>query len=465
MARIVVVSNRVPVPGNAARAGGLAVTLQEALGQIGLWFGWSGDTSASAGEDAHVLSHGGTDYATIDLTEENFQNFYVGFANGTLWPLLHFRLGLIEFRREHLEGYRAVNRLFARALAKLLRPDDVIWVHDYHFIPLGRALRDLGVTNRIGFFLHIPFVPPSMFAALPQGNSLLQDFCAYDVVGFQTNEHLQDFRETVRQLLGYPVDAYGFIGAEQRSVQTIVCPVGIDPPQFHKQAERAARGRNNQRLIESLDGRKLMIGVDRLDYSKGLPNRFEAFNRLLTRFPDNSQQVSYLQVAVPSREEVSEYASLRQLLSRMAGDINGRHATFDWVPLRYMSQGFARSTLAGFYRVARVGVVTPLRDGMNLVAHEYVAAQDEGDPGVLVLSRFAGVASYFGDALIVNPYDPDEIADAMNAALSMPLDERRRRHAGLMAQLRGLTASNFTKTFLAALAGRSGESEKERVPA
>lgn len=448
MARIVVVSNRVPVPSQNARAGGLAVVLQEILGDIGLWFGWSGQQAVETQDEPTVETIRNTAYATIDLSEEDYQNFYVGFANGALWPLLHFRLGLIEFRREHLEGYRAVNERFAQALAKLLRPDDLIWVHDYHLIPLASALRRLGVKNRIGFFLHIPFVPPSVFAALPQGDSLLRDFCSYDVVGFQTAEHANDFRETVRQTLRLFVDDDGTILAEGRPVRSIVTPVGIDSAAFHRQAERASNSKNNARLLESLAGRQLMIGVDRLDYSKGLPNRFEAFNRLFTRFPEHLQQVSFLQVAVPSREDVTEYAALRQVLSRMAGDINGRHGTFDWVPLRYMSQGLARSTLAGFYRAARIGLVTPFRDGMNLVAHEYVAAQDPEDPGVLVLSRFAGVASYFRDALIVNPYDPDEIAEAMDAALRMTLDERRQRHASLAKALRSLSAASYARQFL-----------------
>ncbi|HEY1837336.1 MAG TPA: trehalose-6-phosphate synthase [Rhizomicrobium sp.] len=453
MARVVVVSNRVPVPDQGPRAGGLAIVLQEALSQIGLWFGWSGRTTPQGADDARIVQRGGIDYATIDLSKHNYDNFYVGFANGALWPLLHFRLGLIEFRREHLEGYRAVNDIFARALAKLLRPDDLIWVHDYHLIPLAAALRELGVTNRIGFFMHIPFVPPSVFAALPQGDGLLRDFCAYDLVGFQTDEHLHDFQDTIRQLLHYEIDAQGTIFSPGRKSRSIVCPVGIDSAEFHRQAERAVNGKNNKRLLASLSGRSLMIGVDRLDYSKGLPNRFEAFGRLLSRFPEHSQHVSYLQVAVPSREDVSEYASLRPVLNRMTGDINGRHGAFDWVPLRYMSQRVARSTLAGFYRAARVGLVTPLRDGMNLVAHEYVAAQDPDDPGVLVLSRFAGVASYFEDALIVNPYDPDEIAEAMHTALLMPLAERRSRNARLLVQLHKLTAAAYCKKFLSALSG------------
>lgn len=449
--RLVVVSNRVPLPSQGARAGGLAVALEEALDRIDVWFGWSGRIETDKERGAHFESHRGAEFVTIDLSEEDYRNFYVGFANGALWPLLHFRLGLIEFRREHLEGYRAVNELFAAALAKLLKPDDLIWVHDYHFIPLAGALRRLGFGNRIGFFLHVPFVPPSVFSALPQGDGLLRDFCAYDVVGFQTAQHLSDFQESVRQILGYEIDEQGAIAAQERRVRSVVTPVGIDSAKFTRQAERAAAGRSNKRLIDSLAGRALMIGVDRLDYSKGLPNRFEAFNRLLTRFPEHRQKVSYLQVAVPSREEVAEFASLRQSLSRMAGDVNGRHGAFDWVPLRYMSQGLARSTLAGFYRAARAGLVTPFRDGMNLVAHEYVAAQDPADPGVLVLSRFAGVASYFARALLVNPYDPDEIADAMNAALVMPLAERRARHAFLLEQLRKLTAKAYCEAFLAEL--------------
>ncbi|MDE2265876.1 MAG: trehalose-6-phosphate synthase [Alphaproteobacteria bacterium] len=452
MARVVIVSNRVPIPNNRGpRAGGLAVALKDAVKKGGLWFGWSGRTTTETNGDAQIVRHDGVDYATIDLSESEYKKFYVGFANGTLWPLLHFRLGLIEFRREHLDGYRVVNDLFAQSLAKLLRPDDLIWVHDYHLIPLAAALRKLGVTNRIGFFLHIPFVPSSVFAALPRGDELMNDFCAYDVIGFQTVEHHRDFLDSLRRILRYPVDANGMILAPGRHVQSIVVPIGIDGVAFHKQAEQSVKSKNSRRLLDSLVGRHLMIGVDRLDYSKGLPNRFEAFNRLLTRFPEHKMNVSFLQIAAPSREDVTEYAALRPVLNRMAGDINGRHGAFDWVPLRYMSQGLARSTLAGFYRLARVGVVTPLRDGMNLVAHEYVAAQDPDNPGVLILSRFAGAAQYFEDALIVNPYDPDDIAEAMHEALLMPLDERTRRYQSMFERLRELTAESYCATFLHAL--------------
>ncbi|HEX4179153.1 MAG TPA: trehalose-6-phosphate synthase [Caulobacteraceae bacterium] len=429
----------------------MAVVLKNAVKVDALWFGWSGKTAAKTGEDAERVTRGGVEYATIDLGQEDYDQFYVGFANGTLWPLLHFQLGRIEFRREQLDGYRRVNDQFAKALRKLLRPDDLIWVHDYHLIPLANALRARGVRNRIGFYLHVPFVPASVFAALPRGDSLLSDLCAYDVVGFQTPEHQHDFLDTVSQRLPYLTDREGSIVTSHGVVRSIVAPVGIDGPAFRDQAQRSVSGKNSHRLFESLAGRHLMIGVDRLDYSKGLPNRFEAFNRLLTRFPEHRQHVSYLQIAAPSREEVAEYAALRPELSRMAGDINGRHGAFDWVPLRYMSQGVARSTLAGFYRMARIGLVTPWRDGMNLVAHEYVAAQDPADPGVLILSRFAGAASYFDQALIVNPFDPDEVAEAMDQALTMPLDERQRRHDSLFAEVRKMTAGAYCETFLEAL--------------
>ena len=296
-------------------------------------------------------------------------------------------------------------------------------------------------------------MPASVFAALPQGDALLRDLCAYDVVGFQTQEHQHDFLDTVSQRLPNLTNRDGSILTPHGVVRSIVAPVGIDGPAFRDQAQRSASGKNTHRLQESLVGRYLMIGVDRLDYSKGLPNRFEAFNRLLSRFPEHKQHVSFLQIAAPSREEVKEYAALRPELNRIAGDINGRHGAFDWVPLRYMSQNVARSTLAGFYRVARAGVVTPSRDGMNLVAHEYVAAQDPADPGVLILSRFAGAASYFEDALIVNPFDPDEVAEAMHEALVMPLEERRHfTGATYRARVCAMTAEAYCDTFLQALA-------------
>lgn len=453
MARLVVISNRLPLPSERGpRAGGLAVALADALQPGTLWCGWSGRRVESPAEAAHISEAGGLTYATVDMTEAEYRAFYVGFANGALWPLLHFRLGLMTFRREDYEGYCAVNRRFAEALAPLVRPDDLIWAHDYHLIPLARELRRLGVNNRIGFFLHIPFVPPAVLEVLPCAAELLAELAAYDIVGFHTNAYRDAFLECAQHMLGAQVDSTGRFVHDGRVVRAIVDPIGIDADAFAADAVRAARGTEARRLRDSLGGRALAIGVDRLDYSKGLTNRFVGFGRLLARHPEHRRQVSFLQVAARSREDNSEYLALRRELDRIVGDTNGRYSEFDWVPLRYITRAMSRRTLAGFHRIARVGVVTPLRDGMNLVAKEFVAAQNASDPGVLVLSRFAGAADALSAALIVNPFDPDAIADAMHEALSMDLEERRARHQNLLEKVHETTAQRYCEVFLDALA-------------
>jgi trehalose 6-phosphate synthase len=460
VARLVIVSNRVPLPSERGpRAGGLAVALADALRPGTLWFGWSGKRSGSPEPEARLQRADDTTYATIDLTEAEYRSFYVGFSNGALWPLLHFRLGLVEFRREDYEAYRAVNRRFAESLARLLRDDDLIWVHDYHLFPLAEELRRLGVRNRIGFFLHTPFAPPALLHALPRAAELLRAMCAFDVVGFHTRTYQQAFLECVREILpGTKVNDDGFT-YDGRHVLSIVDPIGIDAAGFADIAARAEHSAETMRLRESLGDRTLAIGVDRLDYSKGLVNRFDAFGRLLAKHPEHRRQVSFLQIAARSREESGSYQRLRRELDRIVGDTNGRYSEFDWVPLRYMTSTVRRRILAGFYRCARLGVVTPLRDGMNLVAKEYVAAQNPTDPGVLILSRFAGAAEDLTEALIVNPFDAEEIADAMHEALAMPLAERLRRYAALRERVWHTTASKYCAKFLAYL------EHEERPPA
>jgi len=453
MARLVVVSNRLPLPSERGpRAGGLAVALTDALRPGSLWFGWSGRRAHVPSETPELIQADGLTYATIDMTEAEYHAYYVGFANGALWPLLHFRLGLMNYRREEYQGYRAVNRRFAAALAPLLQPDDLVWVHDYHLIPLAEELRRLSVRNPIGFFLHIPFVPPEMLEVLPCAKELLAGLASYDVVGFHTEAYRRNFLDCARLMLGVEADAEFSFVHDGITVHAIVDPIGIDAEGFAKDAARAARGAESRRLRDSLSGRELAIGVDRLDYSKGLPNRLIAFGRLLAEYPQHRRSVSFLQVAARSREDNTSYQQLRRELDRIVGDTNGRYSEFDWVPLRYITRAVSRRTLSGFYRIARVGVVTPLRDGMNLVAKEYVAAQNPADPGVLVLSRFAGAADELTEALLVNPFDPDEIAEAMHQALSMDLDERRARHQALAEKVRQSTARQFCEVFLQHLA-------------
>jgi trehalose 6-phosphate synthase len=452
VARLIIVSNRVPLPSERGpRAGGLAVALADALRPGTLWFGWSGRRTASPDREPRLQRAAGTTYATIDLTEAEYRGFYVSFANGALWPLLHFRLGLVEFQREDYEAYRAVNRRFAESLTRLLDPDDLVWVHDYHLFPLAEELRRLGARNRIGFFLHTPFVPPALMHALPRAGALMQAMCAYDVVGFHTRTYQRAFLDCVREILPGTKVSEGAFTYDGRRVLSIVDPIGIDAAGFAQIAARAEHSVETIRLQESLSGRTLAIGVDRLDYSKGLVNRFEAFGRLLGKYPEHRRQVSFLQIAARSREESGSYQRLRRELDRIVGDTNGRFSEFDWVPLRYMTSTVRRRILAGFYRCARLGVVTPLRDGMNLVAKEYIAAQDPTDPGVLILSRFAGAAEELTEALIVNPFDADEIADAMHEGLAMPLAERLRRYGALRERVWDTTASKYCARFLAYL--------------
>ena len=440
MARLVIVSNRVPPPKErGALAGGLAVALKDAIaGRETLWFGWSGKTAPATPDAAHVTRAGRVTYALLDLSEKDHRGYYQGFANGTLWPLLHSRMGLAEFRREELAAYRRVNEAFAAALVKLLRPDDTIWVHDYHLIPLGAALRRRGVTGRIGFFLHIPFPPPALFANLPQSESLLRDLGAYDVIGLQGDADARNLNAAMAEV-GVQGHAEGF-------------PIGIDPHAFAEAARKAAVGEDCTRLRESVGERALILGVDRLDYSKGLPHRFHGFAALLRRFPEHRNKVTFLQIAPVSRGEVAQYRALRKELDELAGRINGEFAEIDWVPLRWMTRGVARNTLAGFYRLAEVAVVTPLRDGMNLVAKEYVAAQDEAHPGALVLSKFAGAAAELGDgALVCNPFDPDEIAEALHSALTLSEPERRARMRRMKQAVEANTAAHWAQRFLAEL--------------
>ncbi|MBI1202689.1 MAG: trehalose-6-phosphate synthase [Rhodopseudomonas sp.] len=430
MARLIVVSNRVGVPDGNARAGGLEVSIRPALKKRGgVWFGWSGKVADGDPGPANTIIQDNVSYVTVDLKRDDYEEFYNGFANRVLWPILHYRLDLAEFTRRDLSGYFRVNNVFADNLEKLLRPDDVIWVHDYHLMPLAKTLRDHGRRNRIGFFLHIPCPPPEILAALPNHERLVPALCQYDLVGFQTEIDANNFSRYLADEVGLKRDgADGFI-YDDRVVRVGVFPVGVETEAFSRLARRAVGSAFVSEVLASMVGRAMIIGVDRLDYSKGIPERMAAFERFLNGFPDWRGLVTYLQITPRSRTDIAEYADLGRIVGEAAGRINGQFGEASWTPLRYINKAHSRTALAGLYRSARVALVTPLRDGMNLVAKEYIAAQDPDNPGVLVLSRFAGAARECGAAVLVNPYDPEGVAIAINRALSMPLEERRMRHA------------------------------------
>jgi trehalose 6-phosphate synthase len=456
MTRLVAVSNRVAQPSTDGKsAGGLAVGVLAALKEYGgVWFGWNGRTTPGEPGDPILDQVGNITYATIDLSERSFELYYNGFSNTSLWPVCHYLLGYYRYDHQEYDEYRRVNALFARKLLPLLQPSDIIWVHDYHLIPLASELRRAGVKNPIGFSLHVPFPDIEVLRVLPVYTQLLRCLCAYDVVGFHTQGDLRSFNEAVAQS-----DVGGDTLADRRqpssdeSVHAGVFPIGIDVDGCQKLAQQAKLEDKTRRMVRHLHDRDLIISVDRLDYSKGLEARFRAVERLFENYPAHRNQVSFIQIAPATRTGVRAYTDIRHALEQAAGEINGEFADIDWVPIRYLNRAFDRGTIMGFFHEATVGLVTPVRDGMNLIAKEFVASQDPNDPGVLVLSNLAGAAQELTDAVLVNPYDIDGVADGIHQALGMPLGERKERYDSMIAVLRknDITAwrTRFVDTLIA----------------
>ena len=456
MSRLVVVSNRVPSPHSESRGteGGLAIAIRDALEENGgIWFGWSGNITESPPDGPEVVEVGKTTYATVDLSEQDYNEYYSGYANSVLWPLFHYRLDLTDFSRRDMAGYMNVNAAFAGQLQSLLHEDDVIWVHDYHFIPLCGYLRRAGCRNRIGFFLHIPWPPEELLLTLPNHESLVRELCTYDLIGFQTERDLSAFLGYVRKETNGEVRSNGVVKAFGRKTLTGVFPISIDAAKVSELAEMVDGKSRKPGLKDSAPQPRMIIGVDRLDYTKGLLQRLEAYQHFLNAHTEYQRNVVFVQIAPPSRTDLHSYQMISQQVESAVGHINGSFADFDWSPVRYLNRGFKRQALLGFLRLSQVGLVTPLRDGMNLVAKEYVAAQHPEDPGVLVLSRFAGAAQELSGALLVNPYDIEGVSDALATALAMPLEERRERWEVMMRRLKQFDIVTWRESYLQALQG------------
>ena len=450
MSRLIIVSNRVqpPTGEGSGSQGGLSVALSAALRESsGIWFGWSGETTDQFTGHINLQRAFGVTTATIDLEPQDVDEYYNGYANRTLWPLFHYRIDLAEFESGFAEGYERVNLRFAETLEPLIEPDDLVWVHDYHMFPLGQYLRDRAISNRIGFFLHIPWPPYRLLLSMPNHRQLVESMFAYDVVGFQTRDSLDSFHDYVTQEMGGTVAEDGRVTVGERSIIAIHCPIGIDTANFVRASRSPPARYAHHRMRHSSAGRDMIIGVDRLDYSKGLEERFLGYERLLQGHDELHGEVSLLQIAPPSRGDVQSYQEIRASLDALSGRINGAYADVEWVPIRYVNRGYPRDRLAGIYRAAKVGLVTPLRDGMNLVAKEYIAAQDPDDPGVLILSRFAGAAEQLTEALLINPYSAEEVADAIKQALEMPLEERKARWRACMDNVEAEDVTWWLKSF------------------
>jgi trehalose 6-phosphate synthase len=464
---LVVVSNRI-TRGNANEpvTGGLAAALLPVVEKSGaIWVGSSGRVRDGVQKEpfAEIEALGAGALAMLDLPAAHYGGYYEGFANSALWPALHSRADLIRASQGDYLSYREVNAFMARALLRFRKPETAFWIQDYHFLALGAELRDLGVTEPIGFFLHTPWPARDVIEGVPHHRELVEAMLAYDLIGFQTEDDYENFVSYISSTLGLIVDD-GVVTSKRGTTRIAVFPIGIDVEKFARQAAKAISHPDASRLRRSLNGEKLAIGVDRLDYSKGLVNRINAFDRMWTAHPSLARTVSLLQIATPSRGAIEAYGNLQNELAKLVSDVNGRHGEVDWTPIRYLNKGFSQTVLAGLYRTAQVGVVTPLHDGMNLVAKEYVAAQNPADPGVLVLSKFAGAANELDTALLVNPHDIDGMAQAIAVALSMPLLERRMRWEAMMVKLRRRSIQQWFTGFVEALQNARAERETAVQP-
>lgn len=468
MSRLIVVSNRVSPPDvqGGASQGGLAMAICAALREYsGVWFGWSGQSTPNYSGQISMQRIGGVTLATTDLEEQDIQEYYNGYANRTLWPLFHYRIDLTAYDRSYGSGYARVNARFAETLHPLIERDDLVWVQDYHLIPLGRELRERGVRNAMGFFLHIPWPARELIVTLPRHRQLVEAMFHYDVVGFHTEEWRDAFKSYVLLEAGGVELPDGRLSAFGRTVRAEAMPIGIDAKGFDEIGASEGAQLSFSRMQESKAGRKMIVGVDRLDYSKGIEERLLSFERLLQENPALLREIFLLQISTFSRNDVPEYQDIAARLDALAGRINGAYAEMDWVPIRNIHRLHSREELAGIYRAAEVGLVTPLRDGMNLVAKEYVAAQDPDDPGVLILSRFAGAAAQMKEALIVNPFSQEDVADAIKRALAMPREERKVRWRALMDGVEKDDVVAWRDNFVRCLEGMRAEVKGPRIAA
>lgn len=477
--RVIVVSNRLPVSlkrggtlwHSRATAGGLATAMHPILRDSdGIWIGWSGDTSPTSDEarkavlDEWAAKHR---YFAVDLDRETAQGFYEGIANQALWPLFHHFPSLLRFDPEAWLAYVRANEIFRDQVLKQLRPDDLVWIHDYHFLLLPQMLREVVPDISIGFFLHVPFPSSSVFRTLPKREELLRGMLGADYLAFHTHRYLQHFRTSILRLLGL-TSQMDHVEFGKRTVRLDALPIGIAPHEFNDLLTKAPGTRKQLAELKQRFGFcKILLGVDRLDYTKGIPERLRAYRKFLHDYPEWHGKVVLIQVAVPSRERVPRYAGLRREVDELIGEINGDWSTPNWSPITYVRRNLPQAELAALYASADVALVTPLRDGLNLVAKEYVACKSSGD-GVLVLSEFAGAAAEMGEALLVNPYDEENLSSTIARALTLNEAEKRER---MMALYRRVHKNNvfawgdrFIRNLNMAVLTRSEQPHNEPLP-
>lgn len=480
--RLIVVSNRLPVAlsrqddgtwTSRPSSGGLVTAIVPVLrDRGGVWIGWPGTVDEEQAPDLPAtVEQVGFTLRTVRLNREEQQGYYDGFSNEVLWPLFHDLQSRCNFVPEYWRAYLAVNEKFAAATAAEVRRGDTVWIHDYHLMAMARRLRELGVRSGIDFFLHIPFPAVDIFAKLPWRQQLLEHLLEFDLVGLQTPRDRRNFLACVEAFLpGATIDRTTPLRSVEirgRTVRVGAFPIGIDAARFTDAARSVVVASRVHELREDLRGRRIILGIDRLDYTKGIPHRLDAYADALRRHPELQGTTHFVQVMVPSRISVPEYGRLRDEVERTVGSINGELGRPGWVPVHYLHRSLDRQELLAFYRAADVGLVTPLKDGMNLVAKEYCACQVHNE-GVLILSEFAGAAWQLQrGAVLVNPYDVEGVADAIAAACSMPVEERRRRMRMLRRNVREQDIFWWVGRFLRAAIHRDLEAfplHEERAP-
>ncbi|MFL5401913.1 MAG: bifunctional alpha,alpha-trehalose-phosphate synthase (UDP-forming)/trehalose-phosphatase [Gemmatimonadales bacterium] len=461
MPRVLIVANRLPI---TVRAGEAGVEVQKSSGGLatgllrpheqsgGLWIGWSGAPEELTATQQHQLEEqlAAMRLVAVPLTADQVTRYYEGFSNGVLWPLFHYLLDQVPLHVRDWEPYVEVNERFAEVVAQQYQPGDLIWVHDYQLLLLPELLRQRLPDARIGFFLHIPFPSEELFRTLPERDRLLRGLLGADLVGFHTPAYLRHFAASLTQILGLTVEI-DRVQLADREVRLGVFPMGIDAETFRGLAEDPGV-QAEAKTLRGDGSVKLLVGVDRLDYTKGIPRRLLSYERMLQAHPDLRERVRLIQVAVPSRTGVEAYQEFRSLVDGLVGRINGDFATPSWVPVHYIFRGLSERELVALYRAADVMLVTPLRDGMNLVAKEFVASRTDGD-GVLVLSEFAGASWELPEALQVNPYDVEGTAESCYRALTMSPEERQTRLAPLRARVETYDVHRWAATFLEQLEG------------
>ena len=461
MERIILVSNRLAVSVQrrkgrlelAQSMGGLATGLSclESTREK-LWIGWSGLSAEelSAEEQRELAEELRKDHQSVPvaLSTEELSSFYFGFCNNVIWPLFHYFPSYASYDEGLWDSYRRVNHRYLEKVLEVASPKDTLWVHDYQLMLLPRMLRDALPEARIGFFLHIPFPSYEVFRLLPWRHELLNGLLGADLIGFHTYDYARHFISSVRRLLGVE-DTAGYVRYRRRLCKVDAFPMGIDFDKYAGALQQPGIRRESERSAATLKGRKVVLSVDRLDYTKGIPQRLRGFERFLERNPDARGKVVLLLIVVPSRTRVSRYLSLKREVDELVSSINGRYGTIDWEPVRYFYRPFAYHRLTALYGLADVMLVTPLRDGMNLVAKEFVATRArEEQAGVLVLSETAGAAKELGEAILINPNDVNEIAAAIETALAMPPEERGERNALMCERLSRYDIRHWARDFL-----------------